>query len=98
MVTIGDDLVRLRKHMVNEKDPFNLAFGSPSCITNIEPISMISDISRISFFYFGGGGVQNIFGKVGVFALREVRGVRGHAPPRKLLKMVQFGKFWRIFC
>ena len=48
------------------------------------------------------GGVQNISGKVGVFAWREApcsawrshaiaRGVRGHAPPRKFLKMVQFG-------
>ena len=59
-------------------------------------------------FHFGGG-VQIFFGKVGVFAWREascsawrshafVRGVRGHAPPRNFLKMVQFGAFWRIFC
>ena len=54
-------------------------------------------------FYFGGdGGVQNIFGKVGVFAwlciVLHARGVRGYAPPRKLLKNVEFGAFWRIFC
>ena len=59
-----------------------------------------SGVSRISF----RGGVQNFSGKVGVFAWREapcsawrshafVRGVRGHAPPRKFLKMVQFGAF-----
>ena len=58
----------------------------------------VSGVSRISF---RGGGVQNIFGKVGVFAWRShafARGVRGHAPPRKFLKIVQFGAFWRIFC
>ena len=55
-------------------------------------------------FYFGGGGVQNFSGKVGVFAWREApcsawrshafaRGIWGHAPPRKFLKMVQFGAF-----
>ena len=27
-----------------------------------------------------------------------VRGVRGHAPPRKFLKIVQFGAFYRVFC
>ena len=59
-----------------------------------------SGVSRISF----RGGVQNFSGKVGVFAWREapcsawrshafVRGVRGDAPPRKFLKMVQFGAF-----
>ena len=52
---------------------------------------IVSGVSRISF---RGGGVQNFSGKVGVFAWREapcsawrshvfVRGVRGHAPPRK---------------
>ena len=54
-------------------------------------------------FYIGGGveEVQNIFVNVGVFAWRShafVRGVRGHAPPRKFLKVVQFVAFWRIFC
>ena len=51
-------------------------------------------------FHFWGGGVQNFVGKVGVFAWRSAwqshafaRGVRGHAPPRKFLKMVQFGAF-----
>ena len=47
-------------------------------------------------FHFGGG--SNFFVKVGVFAWREARGVRGHAAPRKKFKMVQFGAFWRIFC
>ena len=58
-----------------------------------------SGVFRISF-----RGVQNCSGKVGVFAWREApcsawqshafaRGVRGHAPPRKFLKMVQFGAF-----
>ena len=53
-------------------------------------------------FYFGGEGVQNIFGYLGVFAwlciVLHARGVRGYAPPRKFLKIVQFGAFWRIFC
>ena len=47
-------------------------------------------------FHFGGGGVQNLSGKVGVFAWQShefAGGVRGHAPPRKFLKMVQFGAF-----
>ena len=52
-----------------------------------------SGVSRISF----RGGVQKLSGKLGVFnAWRShafVRGVRGHAPPRKFLKMVQFGAF-----
>ena len=48
-----------------------------------------SGVSRISF----RGGVQIFSGKVGVFAWREARGVRGHAPPRNFLKMVQFGAF-----
>ena len=61
-----------------------------------------SGVSRISFR--GGGGVQNFSGKVVVFAWRKApcsawrshafaMGVRGHAPPRKFLKMVQFGAF-----
>ena len=56
-----------------------------------------SGVSRISF---RGGGVQNIFGKVGALWRSHAsdRGVRGYAPPRKFLKMVQFGAFWRIFC
>ena len=61
-------------------------------------ILKVSGVSKISF---RGGGVQNIFGKVGVFAWRShafARGVRGLAPPRKLKKMVQSGAFWRIFC
>ena len=54
-----------------------------------------SGVSRISF-----RGGSKYFCKV-VFAWRShafARGVRGHAPPRKFLKMVQFGGFWRIFC
>ena len=58
-------------------------------------------------FHFGGGG-SKYFGKVEIFAWREtpcsawrshtfVRGVQGHAPTRKFLKMVQLGAFWRIF-
>ena len=30
-------------------------------------------------------------------AMRFARGVRGHAPPRKYLKMVQVGSFWCIY-
>ena len=53
-------------------------------------------------FHFGGG--SKYFCKSGGNcmargeATRLARGVRGHAPPRKFLKMVQFGAFWRIFC
>ena len=61
-------------------------------------------VAYLGFHFGGGGGVQNFSGKVGVFAWREApcsswrshafaRGVRGHAPPRKFLKMVQFGAF-----
>ena len=36
-----------------------------------------------------------------VYARREAprlsRGVRGHAPPKNVLQMVQFGAFWCIF-
>ena len=62
-----------------------------------------SGVSRISF-----RGVQNISGKVGVFAWREaacsawqshafVRGVRGHAPPRKFLKGCNLVRFREYF-
>ena len=65
--------------------------------------------SGVSRFHFGGGGggggSKNIFVKVGLFTWREapcsawqnhafVSGVRGHAPPRKFLKMVQFGEYF----
>ena len=58
---------------------------------------------------FGRGGGPRIFfsrfGKLHVAkrhaahgeAMRFARGVRGHAPPRKFFKMVQFGAFWCIF-
>ena len=56
----------------------------------------------------GGGGAKNFFLRFGNLhvakrhaahgeAMRFARGVRGHAPPRKFLKMVQFGAFWCIF-
>ena len=47
-------------------------------------------------FHFGGGGSKYFFVKVGVFAWREAfaRGVRGHAPPKKFLKMVRFGEYF----
>ena len=37
-----------------------------------------------------GGGCQEFF-------FRLEREVRGHAPPRTVFKMVQFGALWRIF-
>ena len=51
-------------------------------------------VAYLGFHFRGGGGVQNIFGKVGVFSWREMscsawrshafaRGVRGHAPREK---------------
>ena len=47
------------------------------------------------------GGGPRIFLEILKFACREAmrfaRGVRGHAPPRKFLKMVQFCAFWRTF-
>ena len=43
-------------------------------------------MAYLGFHFGGGGGVQNIFGKVVVFAWREARGVRGHAPPREFKK------------
>ena len=52
----------------------------------------------------GGGGAKNFFFRFGNLhvakrhaahgeAMRIVRGVRGHAPPRKFFKTVQFGAF-----
>ena len=63
--------------------------------------SLYSGVSRISF-RGGGGEVQNILGKVRLCSAWQshaiARVVRGHAPPKILLKMVQFGEFWRTFC
>ena len=44
---------------------------------------------------FGRGGGPRIFFQIREFACREdtARGVRGHAPPRKFFKTVQFGAF-----
>ena len=59
---------------------------------------LCSGVSRISFR--GGRGGSIFFGKVGVFAWRShafARGVRGHAPPRNFLKMVQFVRFGEYF-
>ena len=47
-------------------------------------------------FHFGGGGVQNIFGKVGYLHGKTTRLLGGsgvYASPRKFLKIVQFGAF-----
>ena len=55
-----------------------------------------------------GGGAKNFFFRfvklyvakrhaAHGFAMRFARGVRGHAPPRKFFKMVQFGTFWCTF-
>ena len=52
----------------------------------------------------GGGGAKNFFFRFGNLhvakrhaahgeAMRIARGVRGHAPPRKFFKTVQFGAF-----
>ena len=57
---------------------------------------------------FGRGGAKNFFFRFGNLhvakrhaahgeAMRFARGVRGHAPPRKFFKMVQFDAFWCIF-
>ena len=51
----------------------------------------ISGVFRISF----RGGFKIFLEKWGYLhgSLAFARGVRGHAPPRKFLKMVQFGAF-----
>ena len=62
--------------------------NNPNCILWIT--------TAVAYLGFHFGGVQNFSEKVGVFAWRShafARGVRGHAPPRKFLKMVQFGAF-----
>ena len=49
----------------------------------------------------GGGGAKKFFfsdlgicmSRSDMFAMRIARGVRGHAPPRKFFKTVQFGAF-----
>ena len=47
------------------------------------------------------GGGPRIFFEIWKFACREAmrfaRGGSGACPPRKFLKMVQFGAFWCIF-
>ena len=48
------------------------------------------------FFRFGNLHVAKRHAAHG-FAIRLARGVRGHVPPRKFFKMVQFGAFWCIF-
>ena len=51
-------------------------------------------------FYFGGGGVQNFSGKVGVFAWRShafAMGVRGHAPPKFFFKWCNLVRFREYF-
>ena len=61
----------------------------------IEAINFVSYTrSGVSRILFGGRRVQNIFGKVGVFAWRDQSVVRGHAPPRKFFKMVSFGEYF----
>ena len=80
----------------------------PHCVSPLEDMLIAGEANSVrSVAYLGfhfGGGFQNCSGKVGVFAWREApfsawrshalaRGVRGHAPPRKFLKMVQFGAF-----
>ena len=51
---------------------------------------------KFIFFRFGNLHVAKRHAAHGK-AMRFARGVRGHAPPRKLFKMVQFGAFWCIF-
>ena len=47
---------------------------------------------RIFFFRFGNLHVAKLHAAHGE-AMRIARGVRGHAPPRKFFKTVQFGAF-----
>ena len=66
---------------------------------------MGSGVSRISFlggskYFCKSGGIcmaQSTMQRVALCHV-FVRGVRGHARPRKFFKMVQFGALWRIFC
>ena len=65
-------------------------------------------VAYLGFYFRGGKGsiyfcktegictAQSAMQRVASHAF--VRGVRRHAPPRKKLKMVQFGAFWKIFC
>ena len=50
----------------------------------------------VAYLGFHFGGVQIFSGKVWVFAWRFefARGVRGHVPPRKFLKMVRFREYF----
>ena len=61
-------------------------------------------LSPGAFPGFGRGGAKKFFFRFGNLhvakrhaahgeAMRTVRGVRGHAPPRKFFKTVQFGAF-----
>ena len=44
----------------------------------------------------GGPRTFFLFGNLHDEAMCFARGIRGHAPPRKKFKMVQFGAFWCI--
>ena len=52
---------------------------------------LFGSVAYLGFDFGGGGRIQISFRKVGPYAY--VRGVRGHAPPRKFFKIMQFGAF-----
>ena len=70
--------------------------------TSLEDISVHFYMHAVAYLGFHFGGGSKFFWKVGVFnawrfapcsAWQSHAFVRGHAPPRKFLKMVQFGAF-----
>ena len=79
-------------------------FESTIKCTNLENIYLCRGVPRI----WQGGGGKNFFSSDLEICIRDMhtahgeamsfaRGVRGHAPPRKFFKMVQFGVFWCIY-
>ena len=75
-------------------------FESTIKCTNLENIYLCRGVPRI----WQGGGQEFFFIRFGNLhvakrhtahgeAMSFARGVRGHAPPRKFIKMVQFGVF-----
>ena len=64
------------------------------CLISMLPITNLYDKYRGVPRIWEGGGARIFFSDLGICeAMRIARGVRGHAPPRKFFKTVQFGAF-----
>ena len=89
---------RSRKKIVNAQSvaDFKTMMQTWGGITQGRPQDLARGGPRNFFFRFGNLHVAKRHAAHGE-AMRFVRGVREHAPPRNFFKMVQFGAFWCIF-